>query len=407
MVLKDGNYLLLRKDTVIARFGLNPSRMKSNPLRQVEVIEQNKAPFAVRFSDGTKESLWQWMKKRVIPGNRHGLEKAELMVGNIIEAALSSGMLSLMDQYWIKQEEDERQWKDVCFIHNGYSYDIGNILFGNITENPALNSPDLTTGGIMPKCWRRMKDGDYLIKSGSMPYFQEPYNEVFASNLAKKLYKGTSVEYKLANIGGRPASICRNFLDENTMLVTASEVCMVFPREYNIDLFRHFETCAKAIGIKDFKKPIASMLLFDYIIGNRDRHLGNFGFLYDTEKDEWKGFAPLFDNGSCLWSDCRTELINDNTSDKAMPFGENFADQLSHLKNRDYVDVDLDELEASKDLIRKSFSKYNSRRAEYIVKKYGERVDMACKMISEKQAYQKHEDIDHKKNHRKDMEVEI
>ena len=41
-------------------------------------------------------------------------------------------------------------------------------------------------------------------------------------------------------------------------------------------------------------REVATMLLFDAVIGNSDRHPGNF--LYN----ERKGFYPLFDNGSSL-----------------------------------------------------------------------------------------------------------
>ena len=37
------------------------------------------------------------------------------------------------------------------------------------------------------------------------------------------------------------------------------------------------------------------MLAADYILANTDRHLGNFGFLRDSETLEWKGLAPIYD----------------------------------------------------------------------------------------------------------------
>lgn len=46
---------------------------------------------------------------------------------------------------------------------------------------------------------------------------------------------------------------------------------------------------------KSFKKPLAEMAYIDYVTGNTDRHLGNYGFLIDADTNKLLGFAPLFD----------------------------------------------------------------------------------------------------------------
>ena len=43
-----------------------------------------------------------------------------------------------------------------------------------------------------------------------------------------------------------------------------------------------------------------NMFVIDALIGNWDRHNGNWGFLYNQETDEIK-LAPIFDCGSCLY----------------------------------------------------------------------------------------------------------
>lgn len=42
------------------------------------------------------------------------------------------------------------------------------------------------------------------------------------------------------------------------------------------------------------------MFIVDALIGNWDRHNGNWGFLYDTQKDTME-LAPVYDCGSCLY----------------------------------------------------------------------------------------------------------
>ena len=62
------------------------------------------------------------------------------------------------------------------------------------------------------------------------------------------------------------------------------------------------------------KKWFWEMFIVDALIGNWDRHNGNWGFLYDVEKDIME-LAPIFDCGSCLYpqadEDVMREVLND------------------------------------------------------------------------------------------------
>ena len=51
-------------------------------------------------------------------------------------------------------------------------------------------------------------------------------------------------------------------------------------------------------GVGNAKEYVDSMIAADHILGNDDRHLGNFGFIRDVETAGITGFAPLFDSGS-------------------------------------------------------------------------------------------------------------
>jgi len=58
-----------------------------------------------------------------------------------------------------------------------------------------------------------------------------------------------------------------------------------------------------------------NMFVVDALIGNWDRHNGNWGFLYNQDKDEVR-LAPIFDCGSCLYPQIDKETIKKVLTDK-------------------------------------------------------------------------------------------
>ncbi len=59
-----------------------------------------------------------------------------------------------------------------------------------------------------------------------------------------------------------------------------------------------------------------NMFVIDALIGNWDRHNGNWGFLYNQETDEMK-MAPIYDCGSSLFPQIDDELIKKVLASKA------------------------------------------------------------------------------------------
>ena len=70
-----------------------------------------------------------------------------------------------------------------------------------------------------------------------------------------------------------------------------------------------------AIDATILKERFWDMFIVDALIGNWDRHNGNWGFLYDTQTDEMT-LAPVFDCGSCLFPQADEEKMNEILSDR-------------------------------------------------------------------------------------------
>ena len=63
-----------------------------------------------------------------------------------------------------------------------------------------------------------------------------------------------------------------------------------------------------AIDPKELEERFWDMFIVDALIGNWDRHNGNWGFLYDTAQDTVT-LAPVFDCGSCLYPQLDAEKM--------------------------------------------------------------------------------------------------
>jgi len=167
--------------------------------------------------------LNDWWQNRSIPASRKNLTLLleKYNISNKFELIKRSYGLSLSDQYWIKPENLYIEWKQVNFFDNEFSDDIGKILFESYhSKNIQFNSPDNTSDGNLPKAWKIIDNKRVLLKKGSEPFFQEPFNEVIASLIAEKL-NIPHTQTKLMNNGGEFYSVSEDFINSDSELVSA------------------------------------------------------------------------------------------------------------------------------------------------------------------------------------------
>lgn len=73
------------------------------------------------------------------------------------------------------------------------------------------------------------------------------------------------------------------------------------------------------------------MFIVDALIGNWDRHNGNWGFLYNAATDEIT-LAPVYDCGSCLFPQADEKMMQDILTDPAEREARVFEKPLSGIK---------------------------------------------------------------------------
>ena len=80
-------------------------------------------------------------------------------------------------------------WEKVNFFDNDFSDDIGDVLLGTSRKTSDFDflSPDNTSDGHLKKRWKIINGKRCLLKSGSEPFRQQPFNEVIASKIMERL----------------------------------------------------------------------------------------------------------------------------------------------------------------------------------------------------------------------------
>ena len=314
-------YELKLYDNPLVRFKLirGGGTLKSEIL-EVDEEMRDLFPLDLEVSD---EGILKWLRKRVIPKNRE-------LVGNIL-SALGLSMddlkgiidvcmgLSLNDSYWVTQTTFEGEFAKYNLYKNRFDEIISLIAYigyGDVSRGFGT-TPELTTGGMLRKAWHfSSTKGIHLYKAGTSEFANagnEPYSEFYASQVADKMGLH-HVHYDLANWHGILASKCKLFTDIDTSYIPIGRIVPTGGIDACIDFY-------KKLG-DEFYQELASMLVFDAVILNEDRHFGNFGVL----RNNWSGKiispAPIFDNGLSLlcygmksdFEDNLEEYINSRTN---------------------------------------------------------------------------------------------
>ena len=259
------------------------------------------APYHLRNSDSLCVELSEWFKNRGIPSFRDQLDLLmhRLNVHAPSELLDKAFGLSLSDQYWLKPIDSDISYDKINFFENDFEYapfmDASFSKNTNCIQNESsLYSPNNTTDGMLKKAWI-IEDGiRYLLKGGYKSETLQPFNEVLASEICRRL-GFDHVEYSLAIYKDMVVSKCPCFIDINTELITARQIM-----DDSIDDYDSYIHKLESEGIEDARIKMENMFILDYLMLNEDRHLNNFGIIRNVNTLKWMDVAPIFDNGQSL-----------------------------------------------------------------------------------------------------------
>ena len=230
------------------------------------------------------DNFYHWCASRVLTMDRAYAKEILNSIGasqsstdkDRAQIALSYHCLSLMDLYWTKESYERQDFAALNLFENHLSSAFVDVsLRGRqmTIENSHLIADDLATQGCYPKAWIRREDGFYLMKDGGIELVEQ---ELLASKICG-CFRLNQVKYEEEYYDGEKVSVSK--------LITSFEHSIV-PMEYFGIYCMNHEIDQMQYLLKLDAYSYYMMNIVDYLVGNTDRHWGNWGLLIDNRTNK-------------------------------------------------------------------------------------------------------------------------
>lgn len=198
--------------------------------------------------------------------------------------ALSYRCASLTDVFWVRNKGEKISFEEI----NLYENHLENIFIDialrgkQYTVDNENLAKDLSTNGVFPKAWKRTGKGFSLLKDGGQDAVER---ELLASRICQ-CFKVNQVIYDRGEFDHEPVTISKN--------ITSQEVSIISMEAFAIYAQNHEKNIKKYILALD-RYNYYMMNIVDYLIGNTDRHWGNWGVLVNNVNNKPISLHPLMD----------------------------------------------------------------------------------------------------------------
>ena len=221
-------------------------------------------------------NFYHWCAGRLFPYERRN---ATAMLNSVAfshgitdkaraQNALAYHCLSMTDVYWVCEAHEVLAFSDVNLFENHHEDHIDIALCGKqYAVEPCSLARELSTAGCSPKAWQFQNGHSYLLKGGSGVERELPasqicrcfavdqviYNEsVYREERVSMCECITSPEYSIVSMASFKEHLARKCLDPHEVILRLD------PKNYYM------------------------MNIIDFLVGNTDRHWGNWGVLVDN-----------------------------------------------------------------------------------------------------------------------------
>jgi len=231
--------------------------------------------------------------------------------------ALSYRCTSLTDVFWVKMKKEKILFSEVNLYENHLDNTFIDIALKGkqyTVQNEYL-ARDLSTNGCFPKAWQRIQDGFRLLKDGGADAVER---ELLASQICR-CFDVSQVLYERDYFDGEKVSVSSN--------ITSKDYSIVSMESFEIYSVNHDRNTKKYILSLD-KHNYYMMNIIDYLIGNTDRHWGNWGLLIRNSNNKPVRLYNLMDFNQAFNSYDNMEGSNCQTM-----FGEHINQKDAAIKS--------------------------------------------------------------------------
>lgn len=329
MQLPDKHYVLMHKNYEVLTFRMNDD---NEIIKVDEVLAKDHIPLNMQLAANQEIALYDFISNRSIPKERKNLSHILRVYDayDAVDLSLQSYQVSISDHYWVKETDDDTTWDEINFYTNHFMEDA--IFIGaNSLRHMSGMTPNSSINGSLPQMWIQHDGNIYLLKGGDTVLGLQPFNEVYVSSILAYT-DFHHVTYELTHMEGVGAvSSCEAFTNERWEYIPAWHVAKKIRRSEN--KYKAFIEQAQQQGILNVQEDLDTILAIDFLTLNDDRHYGNFGFIRDSETLEFKGMAPIFDNGNTMWYNELTINPHKPTyAYPALPFTTNHDKQIKYVR---------------------------------------------------------------------------
>ena len=286
------------------------------------VFDQDFMPYNLYLEDGGEEldtfinnlaNFYFWCASRVLTLDREYAKELLNSIGATqastdkerAQVALSYHCLSLTDIYWVKREEEKITFREINLFENHLSNAFVDVsLRGRqmTIENSHLIADDLSTNGSFPKAWLRKNNTFWLLKDGGSLAVE---NEILASKICQ-CFQCNQVVYSEELFDGTLVS-CSKIMTSLKYSLVSREAFEVFALNLNMNALDYI------LELDSYSYYMMNIL--DYLVGNTDRHWGNWGLLVRNSDNQPERLYDLMDFNKAFSAYDRMEGANCLTTD--------------------------------------------------------------------------------------------
>ena len=200
------------------------------------------------------------------------------------QIALSYHCVSLTDVYWVRKQGEQATFAEINLYDNHLENAFVDVsLRGRqMTVNNQSLTRDLSTNGCFPKAWIRTGNVFQLLKDGGRETVEK---EVLASRICG-CFDCPQVRYEPGEYDKEPVSVSE--------IMTSKEQSIVSREYFEIYAQNHeFNPLEYILNLDSHGYYMMNIL--DYLVGNTDRHWGNWGFMIDNRTNRPISLHPLMD----------------------------------------------------------------------------------------------------------------